>query len=200
MAHYTVTINNLQRNNFDFGLQHYPIFDESYRTTLNNNILNYYLESEIGVETPGLFKRLLNDRMQLIMNKYNIMYQAQAELLKTDLFNNVNLTESYEGNSESNSISTGNGKNRRLYQDTPQGKINMNDLNQNQVYATDYTVDQSDTTNNINDESTSGYVKSIIGNNGGMYNVDIFNKYINSFNNIDMLIIDELQDLFMGIF
>ena len=76
----------------------------------------------------------------------------------------------------------------------------MNDLNQNQVYATDYTIDQSDTTNNINDESTSGYVKRIIGNNGGMYNVDIFNKYINSFNNIDMLIIDELQDLFMGIF
>ena len=200
MAHYTVTINNLQRNNFNFGLQNYAIFDESYRTTLNNNILNYYLESEIGVETPALFKRLLNDRMKLIMNKYNVMYQAQVELLKTDLFNNVNLTESYKGNSESNSTSSGNGKNRRLYQDTPQGKINMNDLNTNQVYATDYSIDQSDTTNNINDESTSGYVKRIIGNNGGMYNVDIFNKYINSFNNIDMLIINELQDLFMGIF
>ena len=69
MAHYTITIKTLQENGFDFGLNDYPIFDESYRSTLNSNILNYYFESEIGVETPALFKKLLNDRMKLIMCK-----------------------------------------------------------------------------------------------------------------------------------
>ena len=42
MAHYTVTIKTLLDNGFDFGLKDYPIFDESYRSTLNQNILNYY--------------------------------------------------------------------------------------------------------------------------------------------------------------
>ena len=31
MAKYTVTILTLQKNNFNFGLQNYPIFDEAYR-------------------------------------------------------------------------------------------------------------------------------------------------------------------------
>ncbi|MBR4486050.1 hypothetical protein IKS57_01595 [bacterium] len=200
MAHYTVTIKTLIDNNFNFGLNSYPIFDEEYRSTLNSNILNYYFESEIGVETPALFKKLLNDRMQLIMSKYNVMYQAQHELLQHDLLSNVNLTETYTGGSESESESTSTGKNRRLYQDTPQGKINMSDLDVQQVYATDYTIDQSNSGSSINDNSTSNYIKSIIGNNGNMYNVDVFNKFISSFTNIDQLIIDELSDLFMGIF
>lgn len=200
MAHYTITIRTLQENGFDFGLRSYSIFDESYRGTLNKNILNYYFESEIGVETPALFKKLLNDRMQLIMNKYNVMYKAQAELLEQDLLNNVNLTEEYSGNSSSESESSGTGNSRRLYQDTPQGKIYMNDLDVNQVYATDYTIDKNDTTNNINDNSTSGYLKRITGNNGNQYAVDVYNKYIASFQNIDQLIINDLSDLFMGIF
>ena len=200
MAHYTITIKTLQENGFDFGLKNYPIFDETYRNVLNSNILNYYYESEIGVETPALFKKLLNDRMQLIMNKYNVMYKAQSELLQSDLLGNVNLKETYTGSNESESESTGTGKNRRLYQDTPQGKINMNDLDVSQVYATDYTIDQSNTGNTINDESTSTYIKKITGNNGNMYSIDVYNKYIASFQNVDQLIIDELSNLFMGVF
>ena len=42
MAKYTITIKTLIDNNFDFGLQDYPLFNESYREILNNNILNYY--------------------------------------------------------------------------------------------------------------------------------------------------------------
>ena len=116
------------------------------------------------------------------------------------LLDGVNLREEYSGNSTSESESSGTGKNRRLYQDTPQGKINISDLDTSQVYATDYTIDQSNTGNTINDESTSGYIKKIIGNNGNMYAIDIFNKFVSSFQNVDQLIIDELSDLFMGIF
>ena len=103
MAKYTVTILTLQRNNFNFGLTSYPIFDEAYRNTLNNNILNYYLESEIGVETAELFKRLLNDRMALIMPKYNKMYLAQDELLQNGVLGNVNLTETLQRETDSTS-------------------------------------------------------------------------------------------------
>ena len=84
----------LQKNNFDFQMTSYPIFDEAYRNTLNKNILNYYYESEIGFETAPLFRKILNDRLTLIMPKYNMMYQAQASLLADGIYSNVNLHSS----------------------------------------------------------------------------------------------------------
>lgn len=220
MAKYTVTILSLQKNNFDFGLDSYPIFDEEYRETLNNNILNYYLESEIGVETAELFKRLLNDRMALIMPKYNKMYVAQDELLESGILGNVHLTETMDrdtttrsnqadsGTATQTGSSTSNNKN--LYQDTPQGSISMQTLDSANVYATNFTLDNTGTSSNVSDTSSSNrsfsndgtedYVKTVIGNNGRKYNVDVFNDLVSKLKNIDMLIINELQDLFMGIF
>ena len=220
MAKYTVTILSLQKNNFDFGLTSYPIFDETYRQTLNNNILNYYLESEIGVETAALFKRLLNDRMALIMPKYNKMYVAQDELLENGVLGNVHLTETLERETENTSAQTDNGhatqsgtstaSNKNLYQDTPQGQISMQTLDSQNVYATNVTLDNNSNSSTVTDSSTSrrdftndgteNYVKTIIGNNGRKYNVDVFNDLVSKLKNIDMLIINELEDLFMGVF
>ena len=220
MAKYTVTILSLQKNNFNFGLTSYPIFDEAYRTTLNNNILNYYLESEIGVETAELFKRLLNDRMALIMPKYNKMYLAQNELLTNGILGNVNLRETMDRDTSNTSAQTDNGhasqtgsstsNNKNLYQDTPQGSISMQTLDAQNVYATNVTLDNNTNSSTVTDSSTSrrdftndgteDYVKTIIGNNGRKYNVDVFNDLVSKLQNIDMLIINELSDLFMGIF
>ena len=220
MAKYTITILTLQKNNFDFGLQNYPIFDEAYRNTLNNNILNYYLESEIGFETAELFKRILNDRMALIMPKYNKMYVAQDELLQNGILGNVNLTETMDRNtsntSEQNDSGTGTqtgsstASNKNLYQDTPQGQISMQTLDSQNVYATNVTLDNNSNSSTVTDTSTStrdftndgteNYVKTIVGNNGRKYNVDVYYELVDKLKNIDMLIINELQDLFMGIF
>ena len=220
MAKYTVTILSLQKNNFDFGLDTYPIFDEEYRSTLNNNILNYYLESEIGFETAELFKRILNDRMALIMPKYNQMYLAQQDLITNGLLNNVNLTESMDKDVSNTSAQTDNGNatqtgsstanNKNLYQDTPQGSISMQTLDSQNVYATNFTLDNNTNSSTVTDSSTSrrdftntgaeDYVKHLIGNNGRKYNVDVFNDLVSKLKNIDMLIINELQDLFMGVF
>ena len=220
MAKYTITILTLQRNNFNFGLTSYPIFDEAYRETLNNNILNYYLESEIGVETAELFKRLLNDRMALIMPKYNKMYLAQDELLQNGVLGNVNLTETLQRETDSTSsqedsgtgtqTGTSTANNKNLYQDTPQGSISMQTLDSSNVYATNVTLDRNTNNSTVTDTSSStrdftnngteNYVKTIVGNNGRKYNVDVYSDLVSKLQNIDMLIINELSDLFMGIF
>ena len=221
MAKYTVTIKTLIDNDFDFGLTSYPIFDETYRNTLNSNILNYYYESEIGFETAALFKKILNDRMSLIMKKYNIMYQAQTQLLNTqNLIGNVNLRETLDrdtsgtlgqtdsGNATQTGSSTANNKN--LYQDTPQGSVSLETLESANVYATNFTIDQNSNSSSVQDyhtasrnqtvSGTDDYVKTLVGNNGRKYNVDVFNNVVANLKNIDMLIINDLQDLFMGIF
>lgn len=205
MAKYTITIKTLIDNNFDFQMTNYPIFDENYRETLNNNILHHYYENEIGFETAPLFRFYLNQKLNEIMPYYNELYKAQKKLIDDNLLlNNVNITEQLQGSNttttSSTSQSTNKGKN--LFQDTPQGNISQQDINAQNVYATNITLND----NSINDNSsangsgTNEYIKTIIGNNGGKFNIDILNDIKNNLMNIDLMIINELYDLFMQIF
>lgn len=205
MAKYTITIKSLIDNNFDFKMNNYPIFDENYRNTLNNNILYHYYENEIGFETASLFRFYLNQKLNEIMPYYNELYKVQKKIIDENLLlNNVNLTERLTGSNttetSSTSQSSNNGKN--LFQDTPQGNISKQDINAENVYATNITLNE----NSINDNSsatgsgTNEYLKTIIGNNGGKFNIDVLNDIKNNLMNIDLMIINELNDLFMGIF
>lgn len=214
MSKYTTTIKVLKDNNFNFGLDSYPIFDENYRETLNNNILNHYLMNEIGFETAELFKFYLNQKMNEIMPYYNILYNKQRILLE-NLEKNVNLTETYNRNnttdtntsSNSKSNSIGNSKGKNLYQDTPQGEIKYSDID-NYNYATNINLDKNETSNEINDTSSSdgtantteNYIKTIIGNNGKLFGFEIFNAIKDGLINIDLMIINDLNELFMGIY
>lgn len=204
MSKYTITIKNLIDNNFDFQMNSYPIFDENYRKTLNHNILYHYYENEIGFETAPLFRLYLNQKLNEIMPYYNELYKVQKKIINENLLlNNVNLTERLIGSNttetSSTSQSSNNGKN--LFQDTPQGQISQTDID-NQTWATNLTLNKND----IEDESsatgsgTNEYLKTIVGNNGGKFNIDVLNDIKNNLMNIDLMIINELNDLFMGIF
>ena len=207
MAQYTITIRSLMDNGFDFGLKDYPIFDEDYRGTLNKNILEYYLEEEIGFETPALFKRYLNNRMNLIMPKYNAMYSSIQEILENPT-SNMSLHETFNAKGEStgdvNSLSTSSNKDNNLFQETPQGSLKMTDLENDNVYATTFSTNKN--TSNVNSNSTSNsvgtneYVKNIVGNSGNKYNIEIMEKITTNLKSIDQMVIKELSNLFMGIF
>ena len=213
MSKYTITIKNLIDNNFDFQMTQYPIFDENYRDTLNNNILNHYYENEIGFETAPLFRFYLNQTLNEIMPKYNQLYLAQKNLIDNNLLlSNTNLTEGLQGtnsttsSSTSSSTNTGSSNNKNLFQDTPQGNIPSQDIDAQNVYATNITLDHNSTSNSISDSSnatgsgTNSYLKTIIGNNGGKYNIDLLNDIKNNLMNIDLMVINDLNDLFMGIY
>ena len=212
MAKYTITIKALIDNNFDFKMTQYPIFDENYRETLNHNILYHYYENEIGFETAPLFRLYLNQKLNEIMPYYNELYKVQKKLIDDKLLlNNVNLTETLSGqnatstSSTSQSTNSGTSNNKNLFQDTPQGQISNTDIN-NQTWATNLTLDSNTSSNTINDSSsatgsgTNSYLKTIIGNNGSKFNIDILNDIKNNLMNIDLMVIDELYDLFMQIF
>ena len=204
MAKYTITIKTLIDNKFNFKMDTYPIFDENYRNTLNQNILYHYYENEIGFETASLFRFYLNQKLNEIMPYYNELYKVQKKLIDENLLlNNVNLTETLHGSNKtetsSTSQSSNNGKN--LFQDTPQGQISQTDIDK-QTWATNLTLNK----NKIEDESnatgngTNEYLKTIIGNNGGKFNIDVLNDIKNNLLNIDMMVINDLNELFMQIF
>lgn len=247
MAHYTITIKTLIKNKFDFQLTEYPIFDETYRETLNNKILNHYYENEIAFETAPLFRRYLKNQMNEIMPYYNSLYKIQKDILDNDLsLYNVDLTEKRDlarndttdnknnisntnettqsGNTSSNSDTTTNQTTtgKEIRQDTPQGKIYETDVD-NAKWATQANLTRSNVTGTENIKNTSedtsssksngsqestlnsvtngteNYVKSIVGANGNKYKIELLQDVKNNIMNIDLLIINDLSDLFLGI-
>lgn len=106
LSKYTTELRYLIENGFDLGLKNYPIFDESYRETLNNKIINHYYFREIGFETAELFKRYLNTTLNEIMPFYNQLYKS--ELLEFNPFYNVDKTITSDKNNNSVSDFIGN--------------------------------------------------------------------------------------------
>lgn len=72
---------------FDFS---FPIFDEAYRSVLEQKILKRYYTREIGEETVELWKLRLDTRLNEIMPYYNKLYAS--ELIEFNPLYNMNYT------------------------------------------------------------------------------------------------------------
>lgn len=58
------------------GLDSYPIFDESYRQTLNDKIIRHYYFREIGQETVARFRWYMDATMRENMPYFNQLYDS----------------------------------------------------------------------------------------------------------------------------
>ena len=77
---------------FDFD---FPIFSAGYKIPLCRKILEHYYTREIGFETVGLWKFKLQTKLREIMPYYNQLYES--ELIKYNLFEDVNVTRTHKG-------------------------------------------------------------------------------------------------------
>ena len=220
MSKYTVTLRQIIQSGFDIGLKDYPIYNEEHRETLNNMIINHYLMSEIGQETPELFRIYLNNTMNEIMPRYNLMYKALDEYYEQQsLLGNIDLTTTETISGTNNQTNSGtdtvknyinqSGKNIRM--DTPQGELTLQDIDAQTVYATEATISKAiadgDDNKTITEhgaiiDSTNSQTRTnhVHGNNGGKYSLDIINQMNDSIYNVDAQIIKELQPLFFGLY
>ena len=140
MSKTTITVYDLEKNDFDFGLQDYPIFDENYRQVLNRSILDFYRWYEIGYDNPIKWKERINTKLNRIMrDKYNALYEAK----KTE-FNplyNIDITETFDHTvtqtgKDNNTTKTGSENNTTTTNDTlhsiyPSDEFIENDLTSN---------------------------------------------------------------------
>lgn len=63
------------------GLDSYPIFDESYRQTLNDKIIEHYYFREIGFETSAQFAFFLRRTMNEHMPYFNKLYLSESVII-----------------------------------------------------------------------------------------------------------------------
>lgn len=189
---------------FDFN---YPIFDESYRETLETNFLMNFYVRQIGSETYNLFKQRLMTDMFIKMPLYNQFYKST--LYDIDPFISDNVEESYsrenvrneEGETVADNISETGTNNKSVYSDTPQGLLSDKD------YATNATIGDNKVNatskqtgnNTVNSNNKETYQYSRKGNTGISLSA-LLTQYRDTFINVDMMLFSDLNDLFLGVY
>lgn len=188
------------------GLEHYPIFDEDYRDTLNGLIVDHFWTREIGHETVSLFSNRLRSTMNLEMPTFNRMYLAALEdvgALSTMRVDNVSRGTSKtetETAGESENTATSKAGSRSVFSDTPQTM-----LAGNEDYASNATDNNSTSdnaamatesgTSDTNSESEGSNTTHGYQGHAG----ELIRRYQESLVNVDRLVIATLEPLFMGI-
>ena len=189
---------------FDFD---FPIFDENYRGVLERKILLHFYTREIGFETVGLWKLKLKTKLNEIMPYYNKLYNS--ELIDFNPLYTVDKTihrggdGTQENRGKDTDTSDGWTHNNTLdkYSDTPQGAIdnlvegkyltNARDTTNKSSYHNTVEMQKGTTIKTIND-----YTDHITGYESRDAS-DLILKFRKAVLNIDMMIIGDLDELFM---
>lgn len=181
-----MTLSQIGQEKFQLAMTAYPIHNESYRPTLNNNIFNYYQHYEISMCNVDKWLSLLSARMAIIMPKYNLLYESLdikfnplenydeyrelnhtgSEDMKRNTTTDENNSSTMSQNNDGGATDTANattsttGYNRGS--DSPQGNLATAPNSTNMgYYATDETYTRSNTTsdttaNNVHHDATTG--------------------------------------------
>lgn len=215
-------IDDVISNSWNKIFDNFPIFDESYRSVLCSKILKHYYTREISAETVGLWQLWLNTRMGEIMPYYNKLYESA--LLEFDPFKDTNYSRNHGGTftgdtrrngrsdvSVDNSVtSNGTSNSKNLFSDTPQGAITNIE---NESYLTNATLIKDTDTNTTNTDgnsttqntettgitNTDNWIETIIGKQSTVSYSKLLQEFRDTFLNIDVMIINDLSDLFMNI-
>lgn len=193
MAEFTMYLKDVIENtDGHIGLDDYPIFDVAYRAQLNKKITDHFWNREIGVETIDMFVFAVKRKMNEIMPLYNQFYQTQ--LLDVDPFITFDSATESSNQAESIATNTSDAKStaRAVNSDTPQTQ-----LAGNEDYATGIVDNVAESTNTGDANSSDSSLGSVNtrGFSGAMS--DLLIRYRDTFLNIDMQIIAELEDCFM---
>lgn len=207
---------------FDFE---YPCFYEGEaKKAFEQKIIDHYYFRQIGSETVGRFLHQFRTKMREIMPYYNQLYESEKFMKDIeDPFATVDYTETYEetstgessGTSSSSSQASSNDS-RTLLEDrehklsnTPQGSIENLDKYMTEASVDDnMTTDSGESSSSGSGETTSsgtssGTVRHTLTKKGAMgvttFGHDMI-EYRQSFLNIDMEVIRELNCLFLGVY
>lgn len=182
----------------------YPIFDETYRSTLNARIYDHFEYRRIASSTPQMFVFFLNRRMREQMPTYNEIYKKLDKegfdpYLTSEQHtagNNRNESES-QGGSEASSHAGSLG--RTMTSNTPASFMD-------DPYDPKYMSALSQTTSDSESSSTSNQRSE--GKSAGDYVIDstgrtgylgdsILSTLATGFLNTDLMVCDMLEPLFM---
>lgn len=206
MAYYTIQLRKLlERTDYQLPLNEYPIFDENYRNVLNKKIVDHYYFREIGAETPGQFNFYLKRLMNEIMPYYNQLYKSKLiefnPLQTKNVIQSMNSSTHASGFSDGTSASQTSGLN--VESDTPQSLVATEDIANTTIYASSGGKQKGDAKSTSRDETQSNAYGNTFTNMSGFDGttpMELIQKYRDIMIDVDMMIIKDLNELFMNIY
>lgn len=189
------------------NLERYEIFNEDYRQRLNGLIIDRFYNREIAHETIDIFRLALRRWLNENMPYWNAQYEAG--LLKIDPLSTIDMKtvakttgdQTSTGNDTSNTATTTGATSRSVFSDLPQTMLagnedyasNATDSNsQSGVTGTGTNESEAVTESKTDSDSqTTGYQG---------HTVELLMAYRESVWNVDTMLLDSMDPLFMGVF
>lgn len=205
----TVELREIVENGVNIWDFEYPSFYQGEeKTAFEKKVIDHYYFRQIGQETVGRFLHYFRAKVREIMPYYIDLYKSDA-IFKAipDPLQSYDLTETFEKTGTSSSSAEGSSSqadtvhNVRKFSDTPQGNIANLDTHLSEATKEDNTVDTSGTSSSSAEGSESEeYTLRRYGNIGVQPLGDEIKKLRDAYINIDMMIIDDLKDLFLKVY
>lgn len=226
MAIYTIDLWELVEHYGLAWLNEYPLEYEDHRDALNRMILDTYWNREIGVETPSMFFVSFRNHMSLNMPVFNELYKSQR--IQFDPMITTKLETTTDATTESSSATSGTSESKSLATETSESVSSSNSEGMSVSYAfpqtrladrKDYatsagdseqestnTADSSGSSNRTDEGSDSrntttegaDKAKSVTVGYQGVP-ADLINAFRATIINVDQMVINSLEPLFMGI-
>ena len=207
MSKYTLELRYLYEdenfNLFDFP---YNLYNNDLKPWFEEKFYQHFMFYEIGFDTIGMFKQRLMSKLNDIFPYYKQLYETEIRSKGIDFMLNKDLKESYvreltsnsnsnqESNVSSNSLSTAG-------QLTPSLIANSQKIDKFMDSAQkDNSSSNSTSTGESNGNSREEYTLTSQGNIGITSSAELLTKWRETLLNIDLMIFEECNDLFMQIF
>lgn len=208
MANYTIELRKILSSRDIFKAITYDFYEETYKPIFEEKFIKRFYFREIGVETIERFLVNLETTLNEIMPYYKHLYQTTT--YKYDPILNYDVTETITreivGATESdNSLNQSSTQNEgvRNY-DTPIIKVKdpnnykkspsfITDSEGNSLLKANSNKRENNKSNEINNRTTRGNI-------GVMTTQDLIKKEREIIINIDKMILDDLEILFMQVF
>ena len=190
---------------FDFE---YTLTNKITKEQFETMILNHFLMRRIGYETVTAFNIALSVKINEIMPKYNILFNAldgweifnSGETTTRTMTDNT-ISESESTVSATNSNSSSNTTDNR-FSNTPQNAIQ-------DVQAGKYVSEYTYTNTNMHDTGTSSSTAGNSGEDNKTVNetitktpadkIKVYTEFVKNYNNIFSMIFEDLEPLFYQI-
>ena len=155
MAKYTIELYKIEElygtKIFDFE---YELYDNSLKEEFEKYFLDYFYFYEIGFETVGRFKKMLQNKLNTLAYEYRQYYKTVLVTENHDFMSTKNITHittrEVEGENKTNNTVNVNAtnNNENIFSATPKGKIeNL------EHYMTEGTIDRGNNTQTSNGET-----------------------------------------------
>ena len=191
---------------WDFEYPSY--YSGAEKQAFEQKVLDHFWLRQIGQETVGRFLHVFRTRVREIMPYYIDMYRT-VEIMHglENPFDNVDIVETFEQDTtqESNSSTEGSANsdasNERRFSNTPQGSISNLDS-----YMTEASRDEASSGSSANSSTSgtgSGHTSHRMtkkGNQGVNTDAHDMIEFRQSIIDVDMMIIKDLNSLFLGVY